>query len=83
MVTTGEHLEKGGKFKWVPFGAGRHRCIGFEFAQIQIRCIWSTLIRKYEFELPKGKVPPVNFRTMIHTPLEPEIRYRARPGMTL
>ena len=26
--------------RWVPFGAGRHRCIGFEFAQIQIRCIW-------------------------------------------
>jgi len=54
VVTAGEHLARGGKFKWVPFGAGRHRCIGFEFAQIQIRAVWSTLLRKFEFELPEG-----------------------------
>ena len=78
VVTTGEHLERGGKFKWVPFGAGRHRCIGFEFAQIQIRAVWSKLIREFEFELPNGKVPEVNYRTMIHTPLDPRIKYRRR-----
>ena len=44
------------KYKWVPFGAGRHRCIGFEFAQIQIRAVWSTILRHYEISIPSGKV---------------------------
>lgn len=67
-------------YKWVPFGAGRHRCIGFKFAQLQIRCVWSTLLRNFEFELPGGKFPATNFRTMIHTPLVPTIKYKRRPG---
>lgn len=70
---------QGGKFKWVPFGAGRHRCIGFEFAQIQIRCVLSTVIRNFILELPTGAVPAVNYRTMIHTPLDPQINYTRRP----
>ena len=53
-VTEGEQLTKGGKFKWVPFGSGRHRCIGFDFAQLQIRCVWSQVLRLYELELPNG-----------------------------
>jgi sterol 14-demethylase len=79
-VTKGEHLEAEGKnlHKWVPFGAGRHRCIGFEFAQIQIRCVWATVLRKFELELPDGKFPAVNYRTMIHTPLDPMINYKRR-----
>lgn len=54
VVTDASQLQKGGRFKWVPFGAGRHRCIGFEFAQVQIRSIWSVLLRNYEFWLPDG-----------------------------
>eukprot|EP00055_Hartaetosiga_balthica_P005992 m.18369 g.18369 ORF g.18369 m.18369 type:complete len:529 (-) comp4953_c0_seq1:2024-3610(-) len=68
-VTQGEQLEKGGKFKWVPFGAGRHRCIGFGFAQLQIRCIVSTILRKYKLSLASGAFPEINYKTMIHTPL--------------
>ena len=44
MVTAGEQIAKGGKYKWVPFGAGRHRCIGFEFAQLQVgEVLWIVL----------------------------------------
>ena len=53
-VTHGENDALGGKFKWVPFGAGRHRCIGFEFAQIQIRCVLSVVLRNFVLELPEG-----------------------------
>jgi sterol 14-demethylase len=77
-VTHGENDAHGGKFKWVPFGAGRHRCIGFEFAQIQIRCVLSVVIRNFVLELPEGKVPDINFHTMIHTPLNPSINYKRR-----
>ena len=54
IVTQGEQYTKGGKFKWVSFGAGRHRCIGFDFAQIQMRAVLSVLIRSYELSIPAG-----------------------------
>jgi sterol 14-demethylase len=38
-------------FAWIPFGAGRHRCVGAAFAMMQLKAIFSTLLREYEFEL--------------------------------
>ncbi|KAF7702602.1 lanosterol 14-alpha demethylase isoform X2 [Silurus meridionalis] len=66
------------KFAYVPFGAGRHRCIGENFAYVQIKTIWSTLLRLFEFELVDGYFPTINYTTMIHTPNNPIIRYRRR-----
>ncbi|OCT75669.1 hypothetical protein XELAEV_18030853mg [Xenopus laevis] len=68
----------GEKFAYVPFGAGRHRCIGENFAYVQIKTIWSTMIRLYEFELVDGYFPTINYTTMIHTPNNPVIRYKRR-----
>ncbi|XP_054910063.1 lanosterol 14-alpha demethylase [Poeciliopsis prolifica] len=66
------------KFAYIPFGAGRHRCIGENFAYVQIKTIWSTLLRMYEFELVDGYFPSINYTTMIHTPHNPVIRYKRR-----
>uniref|UniRef100_A0A672FVX8 Lanosterol 14-alpha demethylase n=1 Tax=Salarias fasciatus TaxID=181472 RepID=A0A672FVX8_SALFA len=66
------------KFAYVPFGAGRHRCIGENFAYVQIKTIWSTLLRMYEFDLVDGYFPSINYTTMIHTPHNPVIRYKRR-----
>ena len=47
---------------WIPFGAGRHRCVGAAFAQMQIKAIFSVLLREYEFEMAlmnKHLVPDV------------------------
>lgn len=68
----------GEKFAYIPFGAGRHRCIGENFAYVQIKTIWSTLLRMYEFELVDGYFPTINYTTMIHTPHNPVIRYKRR-----
>ncbi|XP_043088960.1 lanosterol 14-alpha demethylase [Puntigrus tetrazona] len=68
----------GEKFSYIPFGAGRHRCIGENFAYVQIKTIWSTLLRLYDFQLVDGRFPAVNYTTMIHTPHEPVIRYTRR-----
>jgi sterol 14-demethylase len=38
-------------FAWIPFGAGRHRCVGSAFAMMQLKAIFSHLLRDYEFEL--------------------------------
>ncbi|KAM6958913.1 lanosterol 14-alpha demethylase [Aplochiton taeniatus] len=68
----------GEKFAYVPFGAGRHRCIGENFAYVQIKTIWSTLLRLFEFDLVEDYFPTVNYTTMIHTPHKPIIRYKRR-----
>ncbi|XP_077599322.1 lanosterol 14-alpha demethylase [Stigmatopora nigra] len=68
----------GEKFAYVPFGAGRHRCIGENFAYVQIKTIWSTMLRLYEFDLVDGYFPTVNYTTMIHTPNNPIIAYKRR-----
>ncbi len=36
---------------WIPFGAGRHRCVGANFAMMQLKAIFSVLLRGWEFEL--------------------------------
>jgi sterol 14-demethylase len=38
-------------FAWIPFGAGRHRCVGSAFAMMQLKAIFSDLLREFEFEL--------------------------------
>nr|WP_260407665.1 cytochrome P450 [Planomonospora venezuelensis] len=39
------------RWTWVPFGAGRHRCVGANFAMIQLKAIFSVLLRDWEFSL--------------------------------
>jgi sterol 14-demethylase len=36
---------------WIPFGAGKHRCVGAAFAMMQLKAIFSVLLRGYTFEL--------------------------------
>jgi sterol 14-demethylase len=36
---------------WIPFGAGRHRCVGAPFAMMQLKAIFSVLLRGWDFEL--------------------------------
>lgn len=73
-----ENMASGKKFAFVPFGAGRHRCIGENFAYAQIKTIWSTLLRLYDFDLVDGYFPTINYTTMIHTPHNAVIRYKRR-----
>ncbi|MEY8014163.1 cytochrome P450 [Mycobacterium servetii] len=47
------------RWTWIPFGAGRHRCVGAAFAQMQIKAIFSVLLREYEFDMAQ---PPESYR---------------------
>jgi sterol 14-demethylase len=38
-------------FAYIPFGGGRHKCAGSAFAILQLKAIFSALLRRYEFEL--------------------------------
>ncbi len=46
-------------FAWIPFGAGRHRCVGAAFAMMQLKTIFCVLLREYELELAQ---PPESYR---------------------
>ncbi|KAI9028573.1 cytochrome P450 [Hyaloraphidium curvatum] len=45
--------EKSAKSNYLPFGAGRHRCIGESFAYVQIKSIIATLLRTHKLSLPR------------------------------
>lgn len=63
-----------------PFGGGAHKCLGSAFALLQIKVIFATLLRRYEFELvdpPETYVD--NYSEMIVQPKSPcRVRYRRR-----
>jgi sterol 14alpha-demethylase len=46
-------------WNWIPFGAGRHRCVGANFAMMQLKAIFSVLLQDWEFELAQ---PPETYR---------------------
>ncbi|KAJ2490260.1 Lanosterol 14-alpha-demethylase [Coemansia sp. RSA 2050] len=64
----------------LPFGAGRHRCIGEQFAYIQIKTILYVLLNRFDFSLdPKRGMPERNFQSMIVYPEGPVLcRYKRR-----
>ncbi|NJP88449.1 cytochrome P450 [Nonomuraea sp. FMUSA5-5] len=68
------------RWTWVPFGAGRHRCVGANFAMIQLKAIFSVLLRDWEFEPVQ---PPDSYRgdhsKMVVQLTRPcRVRYRRR-----
>jgi sterol 14-demethylase len=47
-------------WSWIPFGAGRHRCVGAAFAMMQLKAIFSVLLQRYTFELTQPHDTYVN-----------------------
>jgi len=47
----GREDDVGNPWSWIPFGAGRHRCVGAAFAMMQLKAIFSVLLQRYQFEL--------------------------------
>ncbi len=39
------------RWTWIPFGAGKHRCVGSAFAMMQLKAIFSVILRDYTFEM--------------------------------
>ncbi|GAA5978185.1 hypothetical protein JCM11641_001128 [Rhodosporidiobolus odoratus] len=64
-------ISKGGKSPYLPFGAGRHRCIGEQFATLQISTLTATLVRTAKPTLDSGKFPTNDCTTMIIMPSAP------------
>jgi cytochrome P450 len=54
-------VSKGTASPYLPFGAGRHRCIGEQFANVQLCTIVSIFVREFTMSLPGGKMPPIDY----------------------
>jgi sterol 14-demethylase len=67
-------------FAWIPFGAGRHRCVGAAFAMMQLKAIFSELLRAYEFELaqPEDSYRNDHSKMVVQLQQPCRVRYRRR-----
>ena len=65
-------------FGYIPFGGGRHKCLGNAFALLQIKAILAILLRRYEFELVNPNVES-DFHGLVIGPAQPcRVRYKRR-----
>ena len=63
---------------FIGFGGGRHGCMGETFAYMQIKTIWSILLRNFDFELV-GELPEPDYEGMVVGPKHPcTVRYKRR-----
>jgi sterol 14-demethylase len=67
-------------FSWIAFGGGKHKCSGNAFALLQLKAIFSILLRRYTFELIDDKdTYRDDFTQMVVQPVSPcRVRYVKR-----
>ena len=68
------------RWTWIPFGAGRHRCVGAAFATMQIKAIFSILLREYSFEMaqPADSYHNDHSKMVVQLSRPARVRYRRR-----
>jgi sterol 14alpha-demethylase len=68
-------ISKGAKSPYLPFGAGRHRCIGEQFANVQLVTIMATMVREFKFRNPDGskEVVGTDYTSLFTRPLTPAV----------
>jgi sterol 14-demethylase len=76
----GRDEDKVNPWTWIPFGAGRHRCVGASFALMQLKAIFSVVLPAYELSLAQ---PPESYRAdmskmVIQLQQPVRVRYRRR-----
>mmetsp|Transcript_13108 Transcript_13108/g.15840 ORF Transcript_13108/g.15840 Transcript_13108/m.15840 type:complete len:491 (-) Transcript_13108:705-2177(-) len=65
-------------FSFIGFGGGRHGCMGEQFAYMQVKTIWSYLLRNFDFELV-SPCPEPNYDAMVVGPKgECKVKYTRR-----
>ncbi len=70
------------RWNWIPFGAGRHRCVGAAFGTMQIKAIFSVLLREYDFEMTQSSESYRNdhSKMVVQLAQPARVRYRKRTG---
>ena len=68
-------ISKGASSPYLPFGAGRHRCIGEQFANVQLVTITATMVRLFKFRNVDGSkdVVDTDYTSLFSRPLAPAV----------
>ncbi|EHA19435.1 hypothetical protein CBS147343_10445 [Aspergillus niger] len=68
-------VSKGTASPYLPFGAGRHRCIGEKFAYVNLGVIIATIVRHLKLFNVDGRkgVPGTDYSTLFSGPMKPAI----------
>jgi sterol 14-demethylase len=74
----GRDEDRANPWTWIPFGAGRHRCVGAAFAMMQLKAIFSVLLRGWEFEAAQPLDTYRNDHSKMVVQLEQPCRARYR-----
>ena len=65
-------ISKGVSSPYLPFGGGRHRCIGEQFAYVQLGTILATYVYNLKWTLKAGEaLPAIDYASMVTLPTEP------------
>eukprot|EP01025_Chloroclados_australasicus_P016193 TRINITY_DN1801_c0_g1_i3.p2 TRINITY_DN1801_c0_g1~~TRINITY_DN1801_c0_g1_i3.p2 ORF type:complete len:281 (-),score=35.07 TRINITY_DN1801_c0_g1_i3:486-1202(-) len=64
-------------FAFIGFGGGRHGCMGYNFAFLQIKTIWSVLLRNFDFEL-LDPLPDPDYTSLVVGPKPCRVKYWRR-----
>ncbi|KAE8349415.1 cytochrome P450 [Aspergillus coremiiformis] len=64
-------VTKGTNSPYLPFGAGRHRCIGEQFAYVQLGAVTAALVRLFKFRNLPGveSIPDTDYSSLFSKPL--------------
>jgi len=68
-------VSKGAGSPYLPFGAGRHRCIGEQFAYVQLQTILACMVRTFTFKNVDGSnsVVDTDYSSLFSRPLSPAL----------
>ena len=67
------------RYALIGFGGGKHRCMGKNFAIMQIKALWSVLLDRFDFSLGDAEFPAPNYGSWVTGPKIPcELQYRER-----
>lgn len=70
--------EKQHPYTLIGFGGGKHRCMGKNFAILQIKAIWAVLLDRFDFQLD-DPLPAPNYGSWVTGPRLPcRLRYKRR-----
>jgi sterol 14-demethylase len=68
------------RWTWIPFGAGKHRCVGNAFAMMQLKAIFSVILRDFTFAMaqPSESYRDDHSKMVIQLEQPCRVRYRRR-----
>ena len=73
-------VSKGAHSPYLPFGAGRHRCIGEQFANVQLQALVAEMVRIFKFRTVDGtaSIAPTNYNSLFSRPADQAMIYYER-----